>query len=203
MKERYDFGVWYTRRRIFTKYSSQTSVTILCTIPMCVIRPCFTSGVHSTWKLAIKACDNSTRASAGQGKNQSIVGQEIMPGNFLALTGKRGFIGDIQIIRCRLSLTLSIKNCLRLSWLSSKCGLSLTNLLRRSAVIAMTSSFAKRPGISPVRSTLLMYSKKTSSLISDSVNKKVVGLHRCPADLKRAFMSSIKEFLLYCFVSVI
>mmetsp|Transcript_64351 Transcript_64351/g.126604 ORF Transcript_64351/g.126604 Transcript_64351/m.126604 type:complete len:207 (-) Transcript_64351:2389-3009(-) len=75
--------------------------------------------------------------------------------------------------------------------------------LRRSAVIARYSSLAKRPGISPVNSTELMYSKKTSSLISDSVNRKVVGLRWWPADLYSVCRSSKNEFLLYCLVRVI
>ena len=151
-------------------------MTILCTIPICVINPIFTSGVHSTWKFCINAFDNATNASAGQGKNQSIVGQDTIPGNLRARTANFGFIGDIHIIKCKLSRTLSIKYCFKLSCVSSNPTRSLINEFLKSAVIANISSFANKPGISPVKSTELIYSKKTSSLISDSVNKNVVGL---------------------------
>ena len=59
-------GVWYTGRRIFRKYSSHTSVTILCTMPICTIKLSFTSSVHSIGKSLIRPCDTLTNASLGQ-----------------------------------------------------------------------------------------------------------------------------------------
>ena len=56
-----------------------------------------------------------TSASSGQGKNQSIVGPEINPGNFRARIGNLGFSGLMHSTRCRLSRAQSMKYCFRLS----------------------------------------------------------------------------------------
>ena len=52
----------------------------------CPQKEIFSSGDASTWKLPINASDNATKASAGHGRNQSIVGHENTPGNFETLT---------------------------------------------------------------------------------------------------------------------
>ena len=181
MNERYDLGVWKTARRIFSKYSSQTSVTILWTMPMCVMRLTLTSGVHFMSKLAMKPLDTETSASSGHGRNQSIVGPEMRPGKRRARSGNLGLSGDMQSMRCRLSRTQSVKYCLSASAVSGAPGRSLAYAGRRSAVMAMYSSLAKRPGTSPVMSTELMSSRKPSDLISDSVKRKTVCLRWWPA----------------------
>mmetsp|Transcript_32787 Transcript_32787/g.44404 ORF Transcript_32787/g.44404 Transcript_32787/m.44404 type:complete len:248 (-) Transcript_32787:841-1584(-) len=147
-------------------------------------------------------CATDTSASLGHGRNQSIVGPEISPGNFRARSGNLGFSGDMQSMMCRLSRTQSMKYCLRLSWDSASPGRSLMNEAWRSAVIAIISSLAKSPGTSPVIMTELMTSRNTSSLISASVNTNTVGCRMCPAFLYMSAKSSLNEARLYVFVRV-
>ena len=51
------------------------------------------SAGQSMGKSATRPCDTATRASSGQGKNQSIVGPEISPGNFLRVVQAVGRAG--------------------------------------------------------------------------------------------------------------
>lgn len=185
------------------KYSAQTSVTILWTTPMCVTRDDLTSSEQSRGKSLMNPWLTLTRASSGQARNQSIVGLLTRPGNLRARTGNLGFIGDMQRMMWRLSLTQSVKNCFMLSGVSSSPGRSRRKSCRRSDVMAIISSLANRPGTSPVDRMELIVSRKTSSLISLSVKRNVVGLRLWPAFLYRVRMSSISADLLYCFVSVI
>lgn len=66
--------------------SAPTSVTMRCTTPMCVMRSDLTSGGQSMGNSATRPWETATKASSGHGKNQSIVGPEIKPGNFLSST---------------------------------------------------------------------------------------------------------------------
>jgi hypothetical protein len=43
--------------------------------------------------------ESATKASGGHGKNQSMVGHEIKPGNFRARTANLGFIGDMHMTK--------------------------------------------------------------------------------------------------------
>ena len=81
--------------------------------------------------------------------------------------GELGIHRDIQIIRCRLSRTLSMKTALgclaSFKQVLQICGDSHYLVLEKARDLS--------------RKDELMNSRKTSSLISLSVNKKVVGLH--------------------------
>lgn len=70
-------------------FTTLTSVTMRCTTPMCVIKSDLTSPGQSIGNSATSPWETATSASSGQGKNQSIVGPEINPGNFL------------RVVRCR------------------------------------------------------------------------------------------------------
>ena len=109
------------------------------------------------------------------------MGHEKRPGNLRARTGNMGFMGEKHRMTCRLSRTLSMKNWKMLAVFSCSSGRSLMKAPCRSAVIARTSSFAKSPAMLPVMSTVLIFSKKVSSLISESVKRKVVGCRFHPA----------------------
>lgn len=74
------------RKHRLPMFSSLTSVTMRCTTPMCVMRRDFISLGQSMGKSATSPWETATRASSGQGKNQSIVGPEINPGNFLCFS---------------------------------------------------------------------------------------------------------------------
>ena len=50
MKERYDLGVWYTCRRLDTKYSWQTSTTSECATPMWMMSASLVAGSASSAK---------------------------------------------------------------------------------------------------------------------------------------------------------
>lgn len=80
----------HVEKAVFPMSSSLTSVTMRCTTPMCVIRRDLTSAGQSMGNSATSPWETATSASSGQGKNQSIVGPEINPGNFLYCVGFEG-----------------------------------------------------------------------------------------------------------------
>mmetsp|Transcript_15056 Transcript_15056/g.50519 ORF Transcript_15056/g.50519 Transcript_15056/m.50519 type:complete len:300 (+) Transcript_15056:4300-5199(+) len=172
-------------------------------MPMCTMSPCLISDDAASGKLPMKPRETAVSASAGHGKNQSMVGAETRPGNLRALSGNFALRGDMQSMRWRLSRTQSVKYALRLSCVSSRPGRFLEKLWRRSAVMDMISSFAKRLGTSPVIRTEFSTSRNDSDLISDSVNRKTVCFVSAPAVRYRSRMSSMSEARLYCLVSVI
>lgn len=65
--------------------------------------------VSNSLKPLTKVSDTETKASSGQGKNQSIVHSLNKAGNFLALSLNLTPTGEKAKTICKLSLTLSIK----------------------------------------------------------------------------------------------
>mmetsp|Transcript_21766 Transcript_21766/g.45614 ORF Transcript_21766/g.45614 Transcript_21766/m.45614 type:complete len:253 (+) Transcript_21766:2851-3609(+) len=170
---------------------------------MWVVNDVLTSLEQSISKSLMKPWLTLTRASSGHAKNQSMVGLLTKPGNLRARIGNFGFIGDMQRMMCKLSRTQSVKYCFKLSGVSSLPGRSRKKSRRMSAVIAIISSFANKPGTSPVERIELIVSRNTSSFISLSVKRNVVGWRLWPAFLYKMRMSSIRALLLYCLVRVI
>ena len=80
-----------------------------------------------------------------------------------------------------------------------KCAPGWTHL--SSAHIISLSSFGNKPAISPVARIALMYSKKFSSMMSESVNMKVTLLPSLPVIAHKFRMSSSKSDVLYVRVS--
>ena len=140
--ERYDLGVWYTLRRQRSKYSLHTCSVILCTEPMWPISASrvsssqsgscfetitpFTSFCSTKSLLSISPALTATSASSGHGRNQSMVQQLISPGNLRARSANLVFIGEKPRTTWRLSRTVSMKYCLRLSAFSGSSGRSRT-----------------------------------------------------------------------------
>ena len=194
MNDKYDLGVWYTCRRIFTKYSSHTSTTSRCTMPMCRISSPRTSSSHSSSMSPMSPSATLTSAASGQGRNQSMVQQEKRPGNLRARSAKRALMGEKHSTMCRLSRTRSVKNCFMLSGVSSTPGRILVNSGRISAHMPIISSLVNRPATSPVSRMLLTNSRKFSSFTSASVMRKVTGCASRPAFSYSARRSSMSAF---------
>lgn len=81
-------------------FSSPTSVTMRWTTPMCVMRRDLTSPGQSMGNSATSPWETATSASSGQGKNQSIVGPETNPGNFLGwFSRSKGTVRNFDFFR--------------------------------------------------------------------------------------------------------
>ena len=115
-----------------------------------------------------------TRASLGQGWNQSTVQPEINPGNFKALFLNFSPTGEKHNTTWRLFLTRSMKNCMTFSGVGGIFEHSLFIIGINSVMISPCSSRVNKLDTNPEAKMLFTYSKKPSSLMSWSVNKKVV-----------------------------
>ena len=125
----------------------------------------------------------------------------INPGNFRARSANLALTGEKHSTTCKFLLTVSKKNLTRLSGVST--GTPFGAYCCMSEAMICSSSFGKRPGISPVISSELSNSRKFSSFIWLSVKIKVAFFLCCPAVLYMSRKSSRKVVMLYCFVSTI
>mmetsp|Transcript_631 Transcript_631/g.2087 ORF Transcript_631/g.2087 Transcript_631/m.2087 type:complete len:522 (+) Transcript_631:157-1722(+) len=203
MNERYDFGVTYTFRLNFSKYSLHALVTATCTLPMCSWSLNLSSSEHAMGKSPMNLVLTAMSASWGHGRNQSMVHPFINPGKFRARVAKASPTGEKHKHVCRLSLTLDRKSAYRLSHVSIISGNSFFATGRMSLTIMSSSSLGKSPATSPVIRIWLMNSKKLSSFTSASVKMKHTFWPFNPATLYRLFKSSNNAAWLYCLLIVI
>mmetsp|Transcript_18622 Transcript_18622/g.53031 ORF Transcript_18622/g.53031 Transcript_18622/m.53031 type:complete len:231 (+) Transcript_18622:18289-18981(+) len=168
---------------------------------MCSIKLLFTVSEHMMGMSPTKPSLTALNASLGQPRNQSIAHPVMSPGNFRARSANFALTGEKQRTTCKFLRTVSKKNFTRLSGVST--GTDLGAYCWMSDAMIWSSSFGKRPGISPVMSRLLSNSKKFSSLICESVKMNVAFFRCCPAVLYIILRSSRNVARLYCFVSTI
>mmetsp|Transcript_7547 Transcript_7547/g.21075 ORF Transcript_7547/g.21075 Transcript_7547/m.21075 type:complete len:229 (-) Transcript_7547:393-1079(-) len=135
-----------------------------------------------------KCCATLTRASLGQGWNQSMAVQLMSAGNFLALILNNSPIGEKQSTTCRLCRTRPMKYSIMLSDVSATP--SAFAAFRSAPKIASYSSREKRSGMIPDASTSLMNTRNFSSTIWESVSRKVMGSAGLTPALRYSSLSS-------------
>mmetsp|Transcript_5849 Transcript_5849/g.17924 ORF Transcript_5849/g.17924 Transcript_5849/m.17924 type:complete len:207 (+) Transcript_5849:4549-5169(+) len=203
MNDKYDFGVTYTLRRNFSKYSLHAAVTYTCTWPIASLSASLAWSEHAILNSSMNLDETDVSASSGHGRNQSIVQPLIRPGNCCARRLNLSPTGEKQSTMCRLLRTRCRKKPYRFSHVSGVPGSCCFMIGRMSLTIMSSSSLGSRPATSPVMRIWLMYSRKPSSLTSASVKMKHTGWPLKPAILYSVLMSSNRLVTLYVLVMVI
>ena len=185
ISSRYAVGVTYTSRRSDDwnlAASMRTDSWKLLHISTTDCRLCFSISTS-----ARKVDATASSASAGHGRNQSIVQQLTRDGNMRKRVRKASPMGDMARhvwIIARQRLTKYAKCVVGVPSPSSP---SLRAASRTLSAISAFSLFSKRLGTSPALSRPLMSSRYASCLIWVSANKKTIAM---PARLSTFLMSS-------------
>ncbi len=146
----------------------------------------FSSLISAIWRILVSAVD--FKASAGQGRNQSMVVQFTSPGKVLILFLKVSPTGEKQSTICRFSLQVLTK------WLNFWLLVPEGTSSDTASMILVRSSPENRLGTSPLFNIPQISSTWLSFVIWVSLNKKTVYFLSMPAIFITLYSSSCHIF---------